>query len=75
MTNKKDNGKGKSKGKSNDNGKSKSKGKSNDNGKKRGKIYIPTHRDKTAMNGAPDLLWLVEEDDSKTGSGYGEDDG
>jgi hypothetical protein len=20
--------------------------------------YIPTHRDKTAMNGAPDLLWL-----------------
>jgi hypothetical protein len=24
------------------------------------RFYIPTHRDETAMNGAPDLLWLVE---------------
>jgi hypothetical protein len=23
-------------------------------------FYIPTHRDEAAMNGAPDLLWLVE---------------
>ncbi len=25
-------------------------------------FYIPTHRDETAMNGAPDRLWLVGDD-------------
>jgi hypothetical protein len=29
-----------------------------------GEVYIPTHRDETAMNGAPDLLWRVEEGNS-----------
>jgi hypothetical protein len=23
-------------------------------------FYIPTHRDETAMNGAPDRLWLIQ---------------
>jgi hypothetical protein len=27
---------------------------------RRGELYIPTHRDETAMNGAPDRLWLME---------------
>jgi hypothetical protein len=26
-----------------------------------GELYIPTHRDETAMDGAPELLCLVEE--------------
>jgi hypothetical protein len=27
---------------------------------RRGELYIPTHRDETAMNGAPGRLWLIE---------------
>jgi len=40
--------------------------KSNGNNNDKGVVYIPTHRDETAMNGAPDLFWLVGENDSKS---------
>jgi hypothetical protein len=35
--------------------------KSNGNNKGEERFYIPTHRDETAMNGAPDLFGLVGE--------------
>ena len=43
-------------------------GEDNLNGEKHGlgaKLHIPTHRDETAMNGAPDLLRLIEENRAK----------
>jgi hypothetical protein len=50
------------KGANNGNGKSKDNSKSKDNGKAKAgglSVFIPTHRDKTAMNGAPVLCgWL-----------------
>jgi hypothetical protein len=51
---------GKNKGKSNGKNKGKSNGKSNGNCKRwLGEGYIPTHRDETAMDGAPDLFVMV----------------
>jgi hypothetical protein len=38
--------------------------KDKDNCKSAGEDYIPTYRDETTMNGAPDRLWLVEEGNS-----------
>jgi hypothetical protein len=31
-----------------------------------GDLYIPTHRDETAMDGAPGLLWLLAEITART---------
>jgi hypothetical protein len=34
-------------------------------------LYIPTHRDEAAMNGAPDRLWLIERKQATAQAKYG----